>query len=64
MWIMGTDPKMYAAVPVSIILKRPPYTTAEYRGKEVSIRPGLKQEELKTKLMTWMSDATGVELKG
>jgi len=64
MWIMGTDPQMYAAVPTSIVLKRPEYYTVGYTGKEAPIKPGLKQEELKEKLMNWMKNATGIGLDG
>jgi len=64
MWIMGTDPQMYAAVPASIVLKRPAYNTVGETGKEVPIKAGLKQEELKAKLMNWMKNATGIGLDG
>lgn len=64
MWIMGTEPQMYAAVPASVVLKRPLYNAVGETGKEVPIKPGLKDEELKAKLMNWMKDATGVGLNG
>ena len=61
--LFGQPPELYAAVPVHVALTRPPYIIVQQTGKESPLQPFPKREDVRSKVMAWMKDATGVEIK-
>jgi hypothetical protein len=59
---IGITPTQWAPVPVFVVLNRPSYTTVSKKGTEVSVKPALREPELRNKVMAFFKDATGVEL--
>ena len=60
--LFGQPPELYAAVPVHVALTRPDYITVQQTGKDSPLQPFPKREDVRTKVMAWMKDATGVEI--
>lgn len=64
MLFIGYTPIQWAPVPVSVALNRPTYTTLSETGKEAPVKAAIKEHELRNKVMAFLKDATGVDLRG